>query len=122
MSVLSGCAVELVALAGAAVTAPVWVPIVYGISQANVKQPVEVVSTSGRKLSPNSPTEAETSLVVPHDAVICTGTHSLAKNPRGKPVMLDCNKGFRGRIFFWGSHSLKSQRNAWAKFCAAVLQ
>ena len=102
MSVLSGCVVEAVVLAGAAITAPVWVPIEYGVSQANVKQPVEVVSTSGRKLSPDFPRKTETSLIVPSDAVICTGTHSFAKEPRSDAIILECNKGFRGRINFYG--------------------
>lgn len=104
---LSGC-VELTLLGAATVTAPIWVPIEYGVSQSKVKQPVEVVSSNGESLTPAFDGEPEAKLVVPNDSVICTGNHRLGKDSQKGLVYLKCNKGLKGRLDFDGLTTSKA--------------
>ena len=104
---LSGC-VEVAVYGTAVLTAPVWVPIQYGVSQSKVKQPVEVVSWNGKSLTPAFEGEPEAKLVVPKDAVICTGDHRLGKDSQKGLVYLKCNKGLKGRLDFNGLTTSKA--------------
>lgn len=102
---LAGC--EIVGLyAGAAVvaTAPVWVPIQYGVSQSKVKQPVEVVSSKGTPLAPAFAGEPKAKLTVPRNAVICKGSRNLSEGGLTGPSRseLVCNKGLKGFLSFDG--------------------
>ena len=101
LPLLSGC-VELAVIGATVVTAPVWVPIEYGVSQSKVKQPVDVVSRNGQSLIPAFAGEPEAKLIVQKDAVICTGAHPLSKKPANGFVHLKCNKGLKGRLSFTG--------------------
>ena len=113
---LYGCTgipqIDLPIAAAVAVTSPVWVPIEYGVSQSNVKQPVEVVTKSGNILTPNSEKKPEASLVIQNDAVICEGEFDLsrAKFFRSKDpfIELKCNKGLRGKLNFAGLTTRKA--------------
>jgi hypothetical protein len=104
---LSGCG-ELYVLGAVAVTAPIWVPIEYGVSQSKVKQPVEVVNWNGKSLTPAFEGEPEAKLVVPKDAVICTSDHRLGKNSQNDLIYLECNKGLKGRLDFDGLTTSKA--------------
>ena len=106
---ISGC-IETAAIA--LVTAPVWLPIEYGVSQSNVKQPVEIVTAEGKTLSTAFAGEREALLVVQGNAVVCTGTRPLGKETTlGKSegiVSLSCNKGLKGRLDFDGLTTSKA--------------
>lgn len=114
ISFLSGCAAELAFYGAAAVTAvataPVWLPIEYGVSQSKVKQPVEVVSRNGASLIPAFAGEPEAKLIVQTNAVICKGKRNLSTGGRGGPQNseLTCNKGLKGRLSFGGLTTKKA--------------
>lgn len=104
MPLLSGCALELAAAGAVVATAPVWVPIEYGVSQSKVKQPVDVVSRNGKSLTPAFAGEPKAKLIVPRNAVVCEGDHTLSKGRSGGPrnSKLTCTKGLKGRLAFSG--------------------
>lgn len=108
LPLLSGCAAELAAAGAIVVTAPVWVPIEYGVSQSKVKQPVEVVTRNGRSLIPAFAGEPEAKLIVQNDAVICTGAHPLSKKNTNGLVSLKCNGGLKGRLNIGGLTTSKA--------------
>jgi len=105
---LTGCGLELAAVGVVAVTAPVWLPIEYGVSQSNVIQPVEIVTPKGKSLTPAFAGEREAKLVVQKDAVICTGERPLGKDSTKGLVYLECNKGLKGRLDYAGLTTSKA--------------
>ena len=96
---LSGCAVELAVVSVAAVTAPIWVPIEYGVSQSKIVQPVEVVSASDTRISSPFAESPKARFTVTKATVVCDGQHEIGTSS-SNGIALACNKNLKGRVNF----------------------
>lgn len=96
---LSGCGAELALVGAAAVTAPIWVPIEYSVSQSGIVQPVEVFSTDNERVSPPFSGNAEAKFKVTKATIVCSGRHKIGESSKNG-VALVCNKGLKGRVNF----------------------
>jgi hypothetical protein len=96
---LTGCAVELAAVSVAAVTAPIWVPIEYSVSQSKIVQPVEVVSASDKRISSPIAESPKAKFKVTKATVVCDGQHEIGKSS-SNGIALACNKNLKGRVNF----------------------
>lgn len=92
-SLLTGCG-EI-----ALITAPIWVPIEYGVSQSKVVQPVTVLSPSGAQITPPTEDAAEATFQVTNATIVCQGRHRIGESSQNG-VALSCNKGLKGRVNF----------------------
>jgi len=98
-ALVSGCAVEATILAGAVVTAPVWAPITYAVQQNLVVQPIEVMTASGKQLTPSYGDATKAKFKVTNATIKCTGQHDLSKKPGGL-ILLKCDKALKGQMTY----------------------
>jgi hypothetical protein len=97
ITLLSGCAAELLAMAVLVPVAIVTVPVLYAVDQAGIIQPIDIVTTSGKHLTPQYGEAAKATFTVTKDAITCTGHDDLSKGHDG-PVLLQCDKGLKGQM------------------------
>ena len=90
LAVLPGCELLLLPLL------PVAMPIAYIHEQSEIVQPVTVVSSSGRQLTPDFEDVAEETFTVSRATVVCNGFHPLYEST--SEVSLVCDKGLKGKM------------------------
>jgi hypothetical protein len=83
----------------ALITAPIWVPIEYGVSQSKVVQPVDVISASNALLSRPFKRKAKAKFQVTKAAITCRGQHKIGKRSKNG-IAIVCDKGLKGRVDF----------------------
>lgn len=116
LTLLTGCeVVQLPVIAVATVTAPIWVPIQYGVEIGKVVQPVAVIDQQGNEITPDYGVDPMGSFLITDATIVCTGDHDISQS--ATRVGMTCNRNLKA----WADFSTFTVRDATISFGAAGL-
>lgn len=95
---LTGCAVELAAVAVGLVTAPIWIPVQHVYAKERIVQPIAVKDRRGRVITPDYGVAPAATFQISKETVTCTGVHDIVGS--AERIAMACDKKLKGRAHF----------------------